>query len=95
LIQAAKAILERGNEEQAILQSIAIIADHKTAEEAAERYAAEKHAYSFDGYLYQLNKLKTVLAAGVSVEIALECVDSCIDERLIMETYRVQEGKHE
>lgn len=88
MIQAAKAALERRNEEQTLLQSIAIISDHKTAEAAAERYAAEKHAYSFDGYLYQLSKLKTVLAAGVPAEIALECVDSCIDEQLIIEKYR-------
>ena len=88
MIQAAKAILEGRNEEQTLLQSIAIIADHKTAEAAAKRYAAEKHAYSFDGYLYQLSKLKAVLAAGVPAEIALECVDSCIDEQLIIETYR-------
>ena len=88
MIQVAKAILERIHEEQTILQNIAIIADHKTAEAAAQRYATEKHAYSFDGYLYQLSKLRNVLAAGVPAEIALECVDSCIDERLIIETYR-------
>lgn len=88
MIQAAKAMRERRNEEQTLLQSIALIADHKTAEVAAERYAAEKHAYSFDGYLHQLSKLKAVLAAGVPAGIALECVDSCIDTDVIIKTYR-------
>lgn len=44
--------------------------------------------YSFDGYLYQLEKLKTVLAAGVPSEIALEAVDSCADADAIIKYYR-------
>lgn len=64
------------------------LAGLETAEAAADIYAAEKHAYSFDGYLYQLEKLKTVLAAGVPSEIALEAVDSCADADAIIKYYR-------
>ena len=65
-----------------------LLAGLETAEAAADIYAAEKHAYSFDGYLYQLEKLKTVLAAGVPSEIALEAVDSCADADAIIKYYR-------
>ena len=69
-----QAIKQREREGE-LLNDIAYLADLETAEAAADIYAAEKHAYSFDGYLYQLEKLKTVLAAGVPPETALEAVD--------------------
>lgn len=74
--------------ESELLASIAALSDHETAEVAADIYAAEKHAYAFDGYLYQLEKLQTVLAAGVPKEIALEAVDSCLDAEIIIDFYR-------
>lgn len=52
-----QAIKQRGREGE-LLNDIAYLADLETAEAAADIYAAEKHAYSFDGYLYQLEKLK-------------------------------------
>lgn len=52
-----QAIKQREREGE-LLNDIAYLADLETAEAAADIYAAEKHAYSFDGYLYQLEKLK-------------------------------------
>ena len=81
-----QAIKQREREGE-LLNNIAYLAGLETAEAAADIYAAEKHAYSFDGYLYQLEKLKTVLAAGVPSEIALEAVDSCADADAIIKTF--------
>ena len=77
-----QAIKQREREGE-LLNDIAYLADLETAEAAAD-----KHAYSFDGYLYQLEKLKTVLAAGVPPETALEAVDSCVDADTIIKYYR-------
>ena len=74
--------------ESELLANIVALSDYETAEIAADIYAAEKHAYSFDGYLYQLEKLQTVLVAGVPKEIALEAVDSCLDAEIIIDFYR-------
>ena len=74
--------------ESKLLKSIATLSDYETAEAAADIYASEKHAYSFDAYLYQLEKLQAVLAAGVPAEIALEAVDSCIDTQTIIDYYK-------
>lgn len=82
-----QAIKQREREGE-LLNNIAYLAGLETAEAAADIYAAEKHAYSFDGYLYQLEKLKTVLAAGVPPETALEAVDSCVDANTIIKYYR-------
>ena len=80
--------IKQREREGELLNDIAYLADLETAEAAADIYAAEKHAYSFDGYLYQLEKLKTVLAAGVPPETALEAVDSCVDADTIIKYYR-------
>lgn len=78
---------QRG-EERRLLEDIAALADYETAKAAAELYAAEKHAYSFDGYLYQLSKLKAVLNAGIPPDVALEAVDSCLDAETIIKQYK-------
>lgn len=80
--------IKQRNRESDLLHSIAALSDYETAEAAADIYAAEKHAYSFDGYLYQLDKLREVLAAGVPPEMAIEAVDSCLGTELIIEAYR-------
>lgn len=80
--------IKQRNRESELLHSIAVLSDYETAEAAADIYAAEKHAYSFDGYLYQLDKLREVLAAGVPPEMAIEAVDSCLGTELIIEAYR-------
>ena len=81
-------VAKQREKEGELLNDIARLADLETAEAAGDLYAAEKHAYSFDGYLYQLERLKTVLAAGVPSEIALEAVDSCADADTIIKYYR-------
>jgi hypothetical protein len=80
--------IKQREKEQELLANIVTLSDYETAEAAADIYAAEKHAYSFDGYLYQLEKLQTVLAAGVPAEMALEAVDSCADAQKIITYYR-------
>lgn len=86
---------EHRRRESELLNAITILADSETAEAAADIYAAEKHAYSFEGYLYQLDKLRKVLAAGVPPQTALEAVDSCLDTILIIEVYRNSTGEVE
>ena len=79
----------RGKEEE-LLSEIATIAGMETAEAASDRYDSAKHAYSFEGYLYQLDKLKTVLLAGVPTNIALEC---CLDAEMIIRHYTQTGGR--
>ena len=89
ILQAIQKQEARGREEERrLLADIAVLADYETAEAAAELYAAEKHAYSFDGYLYQLSKLKAVLDAGIPPDVALEAVDSCLDAETIIKQYK-------
>lgn len=85
-----QAISQRKHESE-LLHDIAAITNIETAEAAADIFAAEKHAYSFDGYLYQLTRLKEALLAGIPTEEAIEAVDSCIGIDVIIEMYR--EGK--
>lgn len=84
--------IEQRERERELLHSIAALSDYETAEAAADIYAAEKHAYSFDGYLYQLDKLRAVLAAGVPPEMAIEAVDSCLDTEIIISAYRMAQA---
>jgi hypothetical protein len=91
LIDMAKTLKQQAvkqrEKEQELLSNIATLSDYETAEAAADIYAAEKHAYSFDGYLSQLEKLQTLLAAGVPAETALRAVDSCANTKTIIEYY--------
>lgn len=84
--------IEQRERERELLHSIAALSDYETAEAAADIYAAEKHAYSFDGYLYQLDKLRAVLEAGVPSEMAIEAVDSCLDAEIIINAYRMAQA---
>lgn len=92
LTELVKALRQQATEnhskENELLQSIAALSDYETAEAAADLYTPEKHAYSFDGYLHQLGKLKKVLAAGIPPETALEAIDNCVDAEAIIEYYR-------
>ena len=75
-------------EEHELLSEIAAITDIETAEAAKDIYDSAKHAYGFEGYIYQLSKLKTVLLAGVPANVALECVDSCLEADKIIRYYK-------
>lgn len=86
-VMRQQAIAQREKESE-LLKSIAELSDYETAEAAANTYAAEKHAYSFDGYLHQLSRLETVLAADVPPKAAIEAVDACIDTSVIINYYR-------
>lgn len=80
-------VIKSRQQEKELLKRIASLSDYETSEAAADLYAAEKHFYSFEGYLYQLTKLVEVLTAGVPSELALQLVDSCLDTRVIISTY--------
>lgn len=81
-------VIQQREKENELLKNIAALSDYETAETAADIYAAEKHAYSFDGYLYQLLKLQEVLAAGIPADVAIEAVDTCLDADTIIGYYR-------
>lgn len=74
--------------ESELLSDIVQITDRETAEAARDLYDSAKHAYGFEGYLYQLEKLKTVLLAGIPENVALEIVDSCLDAETLIRYYR-------
>lgn len=82
-------LIRQKEQERELLHSIAVLSDYKTAEAVADMYAAEKHAYSFEGYLYQLDKLRVVLEAGVPPETAIEAVESCLDAEKIISAYKM------
>ncbi len=84
--------IQKRRRERELLERIAALAGLETAEAAAGIYAAEKHAYSFDGYLFQLSRLDMVLTAGVLGKAAVEEVDSCADEQEVIRYYRGQDG---
>lgn len=76
-------------EEYDLLNDITTLAGIEAAEAASDLYDSKKHAYGFEGYLYQLTKLKTVLLAGVPTNDALECVDSCLCADTIIQAFRM------
>jgi regulator of protease activity HflC (stomatin/prohibitin superfamily) len=88
-------IIKQREKEKELLESIAALSDYETAVAAADIYAAEKHAYSFDGYLHQLSKLQKVLAGGVPADAALEAIDTCLDEDSIISAYRFSQAGSE
>ena len=71
--------------ERELLMEIAEISDLETAEKAADRYSSEKHPYSFGGYIYQLEKFKAILLAGIPAKAAFELVDSCVDTQAVLD----------
>ena len=83
-----KKLMKQRKEENRLLKSIAELADYETAEAAADIYAVGKHAYSYDDYLHQLEKLCMVLKAGIPADIALVAVDSCLDAKAIIADYK-------
>lgn len=80
--------IRQKEKEGKLLAGIAALSDYETAEAAADIFAPERHAYSFDGYLYQLLRLQTVLAAGIPADVAIEAVDTCLDTNEIIRCYR-------
>ena len=90
LVIAIKAdTIKKRSKEQELLQEIEKLTDVETAEAAADYFTSEKHAYSFDGYLYQLERLVTVLSAGIPAEQAFELVDTCIPINQIISAYKI------
>lgn len=79
-------------EEGELLNDIIAITNIETAEAAKDIYDSAKHAYGFEGYIFQLRKFKTVLLAGVPANVALECVDSCLDADTIIRYYKPTQG---
>lgn len=88
-------IIKQREKEKELLESIAALSDYETAAAAADIYAVEKHAYTFDGYLNQLSKLQKVLAGGVPADVALEAIDTCLDEDSIISAYHLSQAESE
>ncbi len=88
LITAMQQEIQQKEKESELLASITVLAGYEIAETAKAIYASQKHMYSFDGYLEQLSKLQTILAAGVPSNIAIEAIDSCIDIQDIIRYYK-------
>jgi hypothetical protein len=98
LTALVKAIRQQETElrvkEGELLNQIAIIDSIETAEAAKEYFDHAKHAYSFAGYLYKLQKLINLLAAGMQTETAFKFAESCIDTDALLQIFR-QEARNE
>lgn len=75
-------------QEQETLQEIAAITSVEFAEQAAEILDSKKHAYSFETYLELLDRLKTLLLAGMENCIAIDAIQTGYPVERILEMWR-------
>lgn len=74
-------------EEQRLLQEIAKITSVEFAEQAADELDSKKHLYDFEGYISILQKLKTLLDAGMPNCQAIEMAQSGLNVEAILHFY--------
>ena len=71
-------------EEQRLLQEIAKITSVEFAEQAADELDSKKHLYDFEEYINILQKLKTLLDAGMPNCQAIEMAQSGLNVEAIL-----------
>lgn len=74
-------------EEQRLLQEIAKITSVEFAEQAADELDPKKHLYDFEEYISILQKLKTLLDAGMPNCQAIEMAQSGLNVEAILHFY--------
>lgn len=74
-------------EEQQLLQEIAKITSVEFAEQAADELDSKKHLYDFEEYISILQKLKTLLDAGMPNCQAIEMAQSGLNVEAILHFY--------
>ena len=75
-------------EEQRLLQEIAKITSVEFAEQAADELDPKKHLYDFEEYISILQKLKTLLVAGMPNCQAIEIAQSGLNVEAILHFYK-------
>lgn len=91
--QIEKEILQRREDEQRILNQIAMVASLEFAERAAGILNPKKHLYGFEGYLLLLQMLTTVLHAGMPPDDALDAVQTGWSAEMILEIWRYSQNE--
>ncbi len=86
--QFEKEILQQRTDEQQLKNEIAVVTTLEFAEQAAGALEPGKHLYSFEGYLSLLQKLKTVLYAGMPPGDALDAVQTGWSAEKILEIWK-------
>lgn len=79
----------RKNREDELLVQISEITDKKVADKAKDLLHSEKHAYTFDIYLYWLSELLHLLLRGIDPDKALGMIKGCVESKLIEQTYKM------
>lgn len=87
--QLEKEILQQRTDEQQLKNEIAAVTSLEFAERAAGALDPKKHLYGFEGYLSLLQKIKTVLYAGMPPDVALDAVQTGWSAEKILEAWRV------
>lgn len=75
--------------EDELLVRISEITDKKVADKAKDLLRSEKHAYTFDAYLYWLSELLRLLLRGINPDKALEVIKGCTESKLVEQTYKM------
>lgn len=75
-------------EEQRLLQEIAKMTSVEFAEQAADELDPKKHLYDFEEYISILQKLKTLLVAGMPNCQAIEMTQSGLNVEAILHFYK-------
>lgn len=79
----------RKNKEDELLVQISEITDKKVADKAKDLLHSEKHAYTFDTYLYWLSELLQLLLRGINPDKALGIIKGCTESELVGQTYKM------
>lgn len=79
----------RKNREDELLVQISEITDKKVADKAKDLLHSEKHAYTFDTYLYWLSELLHLLLRGINPDKALGIMKGCTESKLVEQTYKM------
>ena len=88
LKQLEKEILQQRTDEQRLKNEIAAAVSLGFAQQAAGALEPKKHLYGFDGYLSLLQKLVTLLLAGMPPDDALDAVQTGWSAEKILEIWK-------
>lgn len=88
IVEEMERLAHERHREQEILTKIAAITSLEFAEQAAEVLDSKKHSYSFKAYLILLERLRTLILAGVPNCQALEAVQTGEPVELILAIWK-------
>lgn len=89
IVQGSDVRKNKEDEEDELLIQISEITDKKVADKAKDLLHSEKHAYTFDTYLYWLSELLRLLLRGTNPDEALGIIKKCTESKLVEQTYEL------